>query len=80
MRSGQIVSLSTIKSMPLSSFQHTNLKPPNLELKVIDQLPKISFDQHVKMLLNGSQNSQPILKLDKLKLPSSKQAFQVRNI
>lgn len=73
--SGQVISMDIIKltlsSIPeLSSASTGN----NGEQKVMDK--KISFDQHVKALLHSSV-TQPILKLDKTKPPTSQQSFEL---
>lgn len=72
--SGQVVSLDTIKlSLPinhdLSASQQTMSEQE-------DNDRKIPFDQHIKTLLY-SGITQPILKLDKTKPPSSQQAFEL---
>jgi hypothetical protein len=76
MSSGQTVSLLTVKAMPLLFSLSPEM--PNLEQKIIETLPKISFDQHIKSMLKSSESSQlPILKLDGTNPPSSTQAFQI---
>lgn len=75
MSSGQIISLSTVKTLiPILSY--INSQVPSLDQKVIDQQVKIPFERHIKLLLK-SEISQPILQLDKKNPPSSKQTFQL---
>lgn len=77
MSSGQIISLSTVKTM-LPLVTDLSIQPPRLQdSKLIDeQFSKIPFDQHIRALLK-SDVSQPILQLDKSKPPSSQQTFQL---
>lgn len=76
--SGQVVSLSIVKSMlPLAPLD--SLQPPCLDssFRIADQKSnKTSFDQHIRTLLK-SDVTQPILQLDKSKPPSSQQTFQL---
>lgn len=71
--SGQVVSLNTIK-LSLSIIPELVSKLPACDQKATDK--KIPFDQHIKALLS-SGIKQPILKVDKTKPPSSKQAFEL---
>ena len=72
--SGQVVSLNTIK-LSLTIFPELSVAAPLFnEHRPTDR--KIPFDQHIKALLNVGV-SQPILKLDKSKPPSSQQAFDL---
>lgn len=77
MSSGQIVSLSTVKTL-LPLVTDLNVPPPRLpDSKLLDeQLTKIPFDQHIRAMLK-SDVSQPILQLDKTKPPTSQQTFQL---
>lgn len=69
--SGQVVSLNTIK-MLIATIADTN--STSTEQKQADR--KTSFDQHIKTLLHSGV-TQPILKLDRTKPPSSQQAFEL---
>lgn len=73
--SGQVISLNMIK-LTLSTIPELAMASTGSygEQKVVEK--KISFDQHVKALLNSSV-TQPILKLDKTKPPTSQQAFEL---
>lgn len=72
--SGQVVSLNTIKLSLTIIPELTASTPAFSDHKFIDR--KIPFDQHIKALLSSGV-TQPILKLDKSKLPSSHQAFEL---
>lgn len=76
MSSGQIVSLSTVKTLIPMHSCGVNSQVPNIDQMVIDQQLKIPFDRHIKLLLK-TEISQPILQLDKKNPPSSKQTFQL---
>lgn len=74
--SGQVISMNTIK-LSLSSIPEMTVTSTIVnsgDNKVSDK--KISFDQHIKELLSSSV-TQPILKLDKTKPPTSKQSFEL---
>jgi nuclear pore complex protein Nup88 len=74
--SGQVVSLNTMK-LSLSVIPDLNATPPSIdEQQKVTSDRKIPFDQHIKSILNAGV-SQPILKLDKSKPPSSQQAFEL---
>lgn len=73
--SGQVVSLDTIK-LSLSINPELSVSPPSIKSDQRANDRKIPFDQHIKALLS-SGISQPILKLDKTKPPSSQQAFEL---
>lgn len=69
--SGQVVSLNTMKMLiaPI-----TETKSISSEQKPVDR--KIPFDQHIKSLLQSGV-TQPILKLDRTKPPTSQQSFEL---
>lgn len=70
--SGQVVSLNTIKVL-LGNIADIKTTVTNKQ-KSVDR--KIPFDQHIKGLLQSGV-TQPILKLDHTKPPSSQQAFEL---
>lgn len=72
--SGQVVSLSTVKfSLSIIPAEPVPEHPIGGQ-KVNDK--KNPFDQHIKALLSSGVK-QPILKIDKSRTPSSKQAFDL---
>lgn len=71
--SGQVVSLNTIKSIG-SFLPDVMSSPPKITTKELDR--RLPFDQHVRAILNAGV-SQPLLKLDKTKPPSSQQTFEL---
>jgi nuclear pore complex protein Nup88 len=73
--SGQVVSLNTLK-LSLSVIPDVSSAPSAAfsDNKISDR--KIPFDQHIKGLLSSGV-TQPILKLDKTKPPTSQQAFEL---
>lgn len=72
--SGQVVSLDTIK-LSLSVYSEQSVHPPEVVHDMANDR-KVPFDQHVKSILS-SGTSQPILKLNKTKPPSSQKAFEL---
>ncbi|KAG5681118.1 hypothetical protein PVAND_010578 [Polypedilum vanderplanki] len=76
--SGQVISLSTVKTM-LPLVTDLSAHQPSLDYfktNVQDQQLKVPFDQHIRALLK-SDVSQPIFQLDKSKPPSSQETFQL---
>lgn len=72
--SGQVVSLNTMK-LSLSVLPEINAAASDVNgQKFADK--KIAFDQHIRALLTSGV-TQPILKLDKSKPPTSQQAFEL---
>lgn len=74
MSSGQVVSLNTMKLALSILPEVTSPTTAPSEHKSVER--KLPFDQHIKTLLHSGV-SQPILKLDKTKPPSSQQAFEL---
>lgn len=72
--SGHVVSLNTIKTTLVIFPELASPTAIFSEHKTIDR--KIPFDQHIKALLHSGL-TQPILKLDNTKPPSSHQAFEL---
>lgn len=71
--SGQVVSLNTIKlSLPI--FPELSAPTPSVGEHKTDR--RIPFDQHIKAMLSSGV-TQPILKLDKSKPPTSQQTFEL---
>lgn len=71
--SGQVVSLNTIK-LSLSIIPELSTATPEFNEQKSNR--KIPFDQHIRALLSSGV-TQPILKLDKSKPPTSQQAFEL---